>query len=291
MLSKVFIFLSCCLVSITYTQEVYYRDVNLNSTGLALKEELAKKITTTHTQLLSYGDIWGASQTSDLNPNNNREVLLVYGYENATDTDITNDRAREVDNNGGNSGDWNREHVYSRSLGNPNLGYNGPGSDAHHLRPADARRNSSRSNRKFTAGSGNSGIQPNGGWYPGDEWKGDVARMMMYMYLRYGNRCLPSNIGMGNNKSTPDDMIDLFLKWNAEDPVSTLEKQRNTYHENRSNQNAQGNRNPFIDNPILATRIWGGPTAADVWGIFTSGNTKAITIAKNATSTTTNYSF
>jgi endonuclease I len=25
-------------------------------------------------------------------------------------------------------------------------------------------------------------------WYPGDEWKGDVARMVMYMYVRYGNQ-------------------------------------------------------------------------------------------------------
>jgi hypothetical protein len=28
-------------------------------------------------------------------------------------------------------------HVYPRSLGNPNLGTEGPGSDAHHLRASD----------------------------------------------------------------------------------------------------------------------------------------------------------
>lgn len=60
-------------------------------------------------------------------------------------------------------------------------------------------------------------------------------------------------------------MIDLFLKWNAEDPVSQLEDNRNTYHGNTTNTYAQGNRNPFIDNPYLATVIWGGPAAQNRW--------------------------
>ncbi|KAF5294953.1 hypothetical protein FQR65_LT19949 [Abscondita terminalis] len=49
--------------------------------------------------------------------------------------------------------------------------------------------NNSRSNRKFASGSGNAAIVANGNFYPGDEWKGDIARMMMYMYLRYPNQC------------------------------------------------------------------------------------------------------
>lgn len=267
------LFIFCA--TLMYGQQSYYNDVNLNVTGTALKEELATKIISTHTQFLFYDQVWGASKATDVNPNNNQQVLLIYGFENGTDSDDTNDRARGINNNSGASGDWNREHVFSQSLGIPPLSDAGPGSDAHHLRPADSQRNSSRNNRKFTLGAGNSGIQANGGWYPGDEWKGDVARMMMYMYVRYNNRCLPSNIGVGDNSSTPDDMIDLFLQWNVEDPVSDFERQRNTYHENTSNQNAQGNRNPFIDNPILATRIWGGNTAEDSWGIYTSNDTQA----------------
>jgi len=272
-----------------YGQESYYSDVNLNVTGVTLKEELATKIISTHSQFLFYDQVWGASKATDVNPNNNQQVLLIYGFENGTDTNVTNDRERGINNNSGNSGDWNREHVFSQSLGNPPLSDSGPGSDAHHLRPADAQRNSSRNNRKFTTGSGNSGIQQNGGWYPGDEWKGDVARMMMYMYVRYDIRCLPTNIGTGDNANTPDDMIDLFLQWNVEDPVSDFEKQRNAYHENTANQNAQGNRNPFIDNPILATRIWGGNKAEDLWGIYTGNDTEAPSTPMNlvATNTTT----
>ncbi|WP_298883713.1 endonuclease [uncultured Polaribacter sp.] len=270
--------LSLLVIIITtnaFAQQNYYNDVDLNLTGLTLKDELATKIISTHSQFLSYDQIWDASKATDVNPSNAQEVLLIYGFENGTDLDATNDRERGINSNSGSVGDWNREHVFSQSLGVPPLSDSGPGSDAHHLRPADTQRNSSRNNRKFTSGSGNSEAQANGGWYPGDEWKGDVARMMMYMYVRYGDRCLMTNIGIGNNASTPDDMIDLFLQWNVEDPVSDFERQRNTYHENTSNQNAQGNRNPFIDNPILATRIWGGTKAEDTWGIYTNNDTEA----------------
>ena len=278
-----------------HAQQAYYNDVDLQLTGVALKNELATKITATHVKFLVYTpEVWTASKATDVNPDNPSEVLLIYGYENGSDSNITNDRTRGINENGGNQSDWNREHVFARSLGNPNLGEVGPGADAHHLRPADASRNSSRSNRKFGRGSGNSGFsnidtyQGNDGpntaaYYPGDEWKGDVARMIMYMYVRYGNVCLPSAVGVGDNSNTPDDMIDLFLKWNVEDPVSDFERARNAYHENTSNSAAQGNRNPFIDNPFLATRIWGGDAAEDTWGIYTTNDSEAPTTPTNIT--------
>ena len=53
------------------------------------------------------------------------------------------------------------------------------------------------------------------------------------------------------------------MKWNAEDKVSSLELQRNNIIEE-----AQGNRNPFIDNPYLATKIFGevkGYPAQNTW--------------------------
>ena len=158
----------------------------------------------------------------------------------------------------------------------------------HHLRPSDVTFNGNRGNRKFIDGDGVARAI-SGGWYPGDEWKGDVARMMMYMYIRYGSRCLPTNVGIGSNASTPDDMIDLFLEWNDEDEVSAFEIQRNTYHDSNATY-AQGNRNPFIDNPHLATRIWGGPNATDTWGIYSSTDTENPTaptnlIASNPTQT------
>jgi len=260
-MKKIIITLSFSVLGLfAKAQTSYYNDVNLNLSGQNLLNELADLTTNTHTNFLSYTPgVWTALQSADLNPNDNSEVLLIYGS-NDSDSNINNDRTRGVNDNGGNTDDWNREHVFPRSLGNPNLGSTGPGSDAHHIRPADVSTNSSRSNRKFADGSGNSGTTANGYWYPGDEWKGDVARMMMYMYARYGNRCLPSAVGIGNTLASDSNMIDLFLNWNVEDPVSEFEVQRNN-----SIENTQGNRNPFIDNPSFATDIWGGQQAQDLF--------------------------
>jgi endonuclease I/chitodextrinase len=270
----------------------YYNDVNLTLTGSSLKDELAIKIINTHTTNLSYTPgVWDALKQSDLDPTDPTKVLLIYGWDDSN-SDITDDRTRGKDVNGGGSGVWNREHVYSKSLANPDLGTSGAGADAHNLRPCDAQRNSSRSNRKFEDGSGNSGATAAGNWYPGDEWKGDVARMMMYMYLRYGSRTLPTGVAVGNVNVTDSNMIDLFLEWNAEDPVSAVEMQRNPILEG-----LQGNRNPFLDNPAFATQIWGGPQAEDLFGGNTGGgDTQAPTnptnlVASNTTQTTVDLSW
>ena len=283
----------------------YYNDVNLNLTGADLKAALATKITNTHTNNLSYTPgIWEASKITDINPDNSNEVLLIYGYENGTDTDITNDRVAGINDNGSGSGLWNREHVYSNSLATPSLdnssGNGSPYADAHNLRPCNGQRNSSRGNRKFSDSSGtaseatnesytNSSGQNQTGWYPGDEWKGDVARMMMYMYLRYGDQTLPTNVGLGDPSATFDDMIDLFLSWNVQDPVSAFELQRNTHHDSNATY-AQGNRNPFIDNPYFATQIWGGPLAEDKFGDVTDSESPS-TPTSVTSSLTTGTSF
>jgi endonuclease I len=54
--------------------------------------------------------------------------------------------------------------------------------------------------------------------------------------------------------------FEMFLSWNIEDPVSAFEINRNNVIEN-----AQGNRNPFIDNPYLVTLTWGGENAQNKW--------------------------
>lgn len=289
MIKKLFFLFVIGIYTLGYSQQSYYNDVDLNLTGLSLKNALATKIIATHTNMISYTPgVWEASKITDANENNTAEVVLIYGWEDGSDSDTTNDLFRDntlQDTGAGNSFVWNREHVFSKSLADPKLTTDdpGPGTDAHNLRPADRSRNSLRSNKKFTSGSGNSQTVSSNFWYPGDEWKGDVARIIMYMYLRYGDQCLPTAIGNGSNASTPDDMIDLFLQWNAEDPVSDLEKKRNTFHEDTNNTFAQGNRNPFIDNPRLATRIWGGPEAEDIWGIYTSTDSEAPTTPSNVT--------
>ena len=256
-----------CVTAIAFSQvPSYYDDVNLTLQGTSLQNELSTKVTQTHTTFLSYTPgVWQALQAADLDPTNANNVLLIYGYDD-TDGNTLTDRSRDKNLNGGSAGEWNREHAYPRSLGNPNLGSTGPGADAHHIRPSDIQLNSQRSNRKYATGSGNAGVTAQGHFYPGDEWKGDVARMMLYMYIRYNSRCLPSNVGVGNAVASDANMIDLFLQWNVEDPVSAFEDTRNDVL-----AGIQGNRNPFIDNPVFATQIWGGPQAEDRFG-NTTGN-------------------
>ncbi|WGD34195.1 endonuclease [Olleya sp. YS] len=262
--------------SITYAQiPSYYNDVNLSLTGTDLKDELAIKIIGTHTNFLSYTPgVWNALEEADADPNNPNDVLLIYGY-NDNDGEAKTDRTRGKFDHGGNLGEWNREHTYPKSLGTPNLGTTGPGSDAHHLRACDGQMNSTRNNRKYADGSGNAGITAQGYFYPGDEWKGDVARMMLFMYLRYDDRCLPVNVGIGNTIAGDNNMIDLFLQWNVEDPVNVFEDNRNEVI-----AGIQGNRNPFIDNPAFATQIWGGPQAEDRFGIGGS-DTQAPSVPEN----------
>jgi chitodextrinase len=166
-------------------------------------------------------------------------------------------------------------------LANPNLGTSGPGADAHNLRACDFQQNSTRNNRKFGTGSGIAAyINPTGDWYPGDEWKGDVARIIMFMYLRYGNQCLPANVGTGTPLSVDSNMIDLFLQWNVDDPVSAYETNRNNVL-----AGIQGNRNPFIDNPAFATQIWGGPQAEDKFNL--GNDNEAPTVPQNLTASNT----
>ena len=237
----------------------YYSSIDFNKTKNELKNELATLITTTHTKTISYSELQTLMKTSDVDSENPANLLLVYGSQSSG----LHQRSRPI------SGSWNREHVYAKSKGTPNLGTSGPGADGHHLRPADTQLNSTRGSLLFDDGTGSLAYKTSrGGWYPGEEWKGDVARILMYMYVRYNSRCLPLNITMNPNTYS-QDFPDILLKWNIEDPVSAFEIQRQNVV-----ANMQKNRNPFIDNPYLATVIWGGPPAQNKWpDTFSGGGT------------------
>ena len=243
----------------------YYSGVNFNKTKNELKADLATLITTTHTASVSYSaGLKNLFQTSDADPTNPSNLLLMYGSTSSG----THQRSRPF------SGSWNREHVYAKSKGTPNLGESGPGADGHHLRPTDMQLNSTRGSLLFDDGTGvTAGKTSRGGWYPGSEWKGDVARILMYMYVRYNTRCLPLNITM-NPSTYSSDFPDILLKWNAEDPVSDFERTRNNVV-----AGVQKNRNPFIDNPYLATVIWGGPAAQNTWPDTFNGGSTSDTVA------------
>lgn len=128
----------------------------------------------------------------------------------------------------------NREHVWPNSK----LG-SAPDYDLHNLRAAVVSVNSTRSNYPFGTGSGSWKLT-SGKFYPGDEHVGDVARIVLYISLRYN---LDLNL-VGN--------LDMFLRWHEQDPVNEFELTRNGRI-----QQVQDSRNPFIDHPELVTVVYG----------------------------------
>lgn len=242
----------------------YYNSIDFTQEGTLLENQLTNLMNDTHTTELEYTpEVWTVLKLSDLDPENinGTNVLLLYGYDDEDDEAIT-DRLREDSLSCHTSsclGKWNREHIFPRSLGTPNLGFEGTGADAYNLRAADSSMNNRRSNRPYAGGSGHSTITANGSFYPGDEWKGDVARTIMYMKVHYPTQCDANAVGDGEN-IIDISMPDIFLQWNCEDPPSALEMNRNdiiSFY--------QGNRNPFVDNAYLATKIWGGCPATNTW--------------------------
>jgi len=262
------------LTSIGFSQLAYYsngqNNVDFTLTGQNMYNALQTKISNfTNTDTYTYGDVRDDFKIMDLDPTNSANVLLLYGsVEDVNCASSTDRRIRDKDDFGGNNCDYNREHVFARSNANPGMGptsnsFTGIVADPHNLRPTDVQRNGNRGSKKFAAGSGTSGDVGSGNWYPGDEWKGDTARTMMYMYVRYGDQCLPSLNGAGAVEPFTD-MLQIYLQWNAEDPVSDVENNRNNHLET-----VYANRNPFVDNPYLAKIIWGGtPDPEDTWGIL-----------------------
>lgn len=95
-------------------------------------------------------------------------------------------------------------------------------------------------------------------WEPADEYKGDFARMYMYMvtcYEDYATIWTGNSVNQLDNNTYPvfeQWTVDLLLKWNKQDPVSQKEITRTN-----EAYKVQGNRNPYIDYPLLAEYIWG----------------------------------
>ncbi|WP_248724795.1 endonuclease [Seonamhaeicola sp. ML3] len=238
---------STATVTITVVREIslsipteiqsYYSGTTFTDVPDIMRSNLESLTISKHTTILSYGQRHQYLYDADEDINNTSNVILMYSSESRDEREWTSG------SNTHSPQTFNTEHVYPQSL----LNADDAVTDLHHLRACDATVNSDRLNYPFIDGSGTYKLIGEA-WFPGDEWKGDVARMMMYLNIRYGETF--SKVGT----------IELFLKWNREDPVSAFEEQRNSVI-----LGAQGNRNPFIDNPYLATLIWGGEAAQNRW--------------------------
>lgn len=215
----------------------YYNGLTFTDVSDIMFDNLETHTVTNHTTILSYGQRHQFLYNADEDLSRDNNVILMYSGESRYWEEYTSG------SNAYSPQTFNTEHVYPQSR----LAAADAITDLHHLRSCDATVNSDRLNYPFTDSSGTYKLIGET-WFPGDEWKGDVARMMMYLNVRYGETF------------TKVGSIELFLKWNAEDPVSAFEEQRNQVI-----YAAQGNRNSFIDNPYLATIIWGGEPAENKW--------------------------
>ncbi|CAM3589128.1 endonuclease [Nocardioides zeicaulis] len=218
----------------------------IGRTGSALKTAL-HDIIDGNTRV-SYDTVWTALKDTDQDPNNSSNVIELY-----------TGRSIAKSNNGGGSGQWNREHVFAQSRGGFDTGA-GPGTDLHHLRAEDVTVNGTRGNKDFDeGGSAVSGctdcFADADSFEPRDAVKGDVARMLFYMAVRYsgddGFNDLELSTVSGSAVPRIGD-VDVLLRWNAADPVDAFEMRRN----DRIYTQWQHNRNPFIDHPEWASAIW-----------------------------------
>ena len=228
--------------------DAYYAAASGKS-GASLKSALHTIVSTGVTKI-SYDAVWDALKATDQDPSNSSNVILLYSGV-----------SRSKSLNGGDVGDWNREHTWAKSHGDFGTA-TGPGTDLHHLRPEDVTVNAIRNNKDFD--NGGSAVAGATGSYtdtdsfePRNAVKGDVARMIFYMAVRYsgddGWPDLEVNNSVANGSNPYLGKLSVLLTWSAQDPPDAFEKKRNqiiysTY---------QHNRNPFIDHPEWVSSIFG----------------------------------
>jgi endonuclease I len=234
-------------------------------------------------------DTWDILEQADENPANSTQILDLY-------------RNRAYTKFGGGTGPYNREHSWPNSYGFPNDGpTNYPYTDCHHLFLCDVGYNGDRANKPFgncapgatervtdvnDGQGGGSGVFPgNSDWFNGNDWqtwngrKGDVARAMFYMDVRYeggthgitgaaepdliltDNRSLIVSTG-GNASVAYMGLLSVLIQWNAEDPVDDRERARNDVV-----YSYQGNRNPFIDHPEWVNALFVASTGPTIVAI------------------------
>lgn len=267
----------------------YYSGVSTSLSGTSLALSLHNLMISTHRTYTSYADVGNYTLYTDTDPNNSSNIICLYsGASVAGAWDSGNT--------------WNREHVWCQSLSNGLWGTTGAGSDLQHLRPTIPTVNSTRNNRLYsdlnhTGTSVTYNGSATGCYYdandhfePRDAVKGDIARILMYVYVHY-----TTDYGGSTNSYTGNlNITDVFytatgtdaaawtkiLAWNAQDPVDSFERARN-----EQAAKYQGNRNPFIDNASYAGAIWAGGSQTDPTSSSSSSASSSSSNVSSSTST------
>ncbi|NML70781.1 endonuclease I [Chryseobacterium sp. RP-3-3] len=256
-----------------------YYDGTAGLTGYPLKTKLSQIITGGHLDK-GYNLLWTAYGTTDRDDTyENDNTILDFYSENPSGTDpYTFQYSTGQCGSGGFQveGDcYNREHLLPQSFfysASPMK------NDIHFIVPTDGWVNTMHSDLPYGEVFDPLKISLNGSkrgdnTFPGysdkvfeplDEFKGDIARMLLYFVTRYENQ-LP---GFNSTAASPLDgstdrgfkewYLNMLLYWNSKDPVSQREINRNN-----ASYTYQGNRNPFIDHPDFINQIWTSTLTVD----------------------------
>lgn len=228
------------------TPDSYYKDA-IDLVGEALKLSLRTRLNT-GVSLQRYSDA--------------KQILAISDRVTVEDKDYSYAIYNgALVNNVWDSKSWHREHVWPNSrLGMARVGESNrnQASDLHNLRAIVPSVNSSRSNRYFDYKENGFGTVGSDAYYPGDDHRGDVARILFYMVVMYDFLSLENE----NIPDIPYEMagavmgkLDLLLEWHRLDPVDEFEENRNEVI-----YQYQKNRNPFIDYPEFVHLIFEGFT-------------------------------
>lgn len=235
-----------------------------------LKTKLSEIITNGHKDM-GYNGLWKAYRTTDIDTYYDRDgtILDIYS-ENPVGIDPYNfmvDKSKCGTTYSMEGDCYNREHIIPQSLFYKKAPMV---SDIHFIRATDGKVNGVRSNYPFgnveksdyTSKNGSKlGISSSFGYRgivfePIDEFKGDIARMIFYFVTRYEKNISSFKKGNILNGTTYPSIekweLDVLLNWNAQDPVSQVERDRNN-----ASYKYQGNRNPYIDYPEFVDLVWG----------------------------------
>ncbi|WP_348730216.1 endonuclease [Rheinheimera texasensis] len=236
----------------TINLPTYYVNTSGKS-GEALKTAL-NNVLRGHVRF-SYAEVWDAISYTDEDPANTSNVILLYAGRSQAKT-FRAGTSSSLDA-------WNREHVWAKSHGFPNESQYAH-TDLHHLRPEDVSLNSTRGNKDFDNGGTAVTEAPanktdSDSFEPRAAVKGDVARMLFYMDVRYegaddsGTPDLEiPNVAPTGSTAPQMGKLCTLVAWHLADPIDSFEQRRN----NRIYE-LQKNRNPFIDNPQWVKAIYG----------------------------------
>ena len=255
----------------------YYSDFDFNDeTGLngSLRQKLTTKIVPKDFYTYNKSGVNTLStqlQYCDEDPTNSNNMVYLY-TRNSVPKSAATVNSKTV---------WNREHVWCQSLSSKNWGTEEGGTDLLHLRPVYYSVNSSRGNTPY-GDVGKTGPRyydvdlgkvvndntkmlfgySNGTYFePIDGTKGDVAREIMYLWVAYNGYVTPA--GKEYQPLQITNIIkdyNTLLTWHTQDKPDVLEGNRNDYVETSK----QKNRNPFVDYPELAWKIFGNEVSEGV---------------------------